>query len=525
MDAPPANLPRGLKAWLGLAAGLPALFALTAPWRVAGRDLDRLTLPLAAAAALCLLALVPARWRRALSGLLHEGIAPVSRKSLWTASLIAAAFLARVVFGRYRALDLSSWDTTLFFDHPIAATLSGHPLFCDYLDASYLGIHGSYILFAFTPLYALAASPLWLLAAQAGAVAAGAAAGFLVARRIVGDDMAAAFFGCAFLLNGHTARAVQYGFHVEAFYPLAIFLLWLGLLARRPWLVAAGTLLAISVKEDSVLLLLGFCLAAAVFQRRFRVAAAVACAALVAFLVTSRLVAPHFSGSLPDRPWYATYWASWGDSLPRAAIGMATHPVALARALAHSGIPHLLEPLLFLPLAGPEGLVAALPQLVPYGAADYRQLRDFAIYYSLSVLPFLFIGAEYGLARLARTLPRRRFGAFLVLAVCALDGAGYTFPRANPARREVEPTLATLGARPVRVQDTLYPHAGYAGNRRVLDKAHPLVAGEAVLLAPGSSPYPFTAAEMAALVERLGADPALARRETPHGLVLFSPRD
>ena len=140
MDAREARLPRGLGIWLGLAAGLPALFALTAPWRVAGRDLDRLTLPLAAAAALCLLALVPARWRRALSGLLHEGIAPVSRKSLWTASLIAAAFLARVVFARYRALDLSSWDTTLFFDHPIAATLSGRPLFCDYLDASYLGI-------------------------------------------------------------------------------------------------------------------------------------------------------------------------------------------------------------------------------------------------------------------------------------------------------------------------------------------------------------------------------------------------
>ena len=53
--------------------------------------------------------------------------------------------------------------------------------------------------------------------------------------------------------------------------------------------------------------------------------------------------------------------------------------------------------------------MAALPQLVAYGAADYRPLREFAIYYSLSVLPFLFVGAAYGLTRLART--RRAAGS------------------------------------------------------------------------------------------------------------------
>ncbi len=518
-------MPRGLKLWLGLAGGLPALFVLTAPWRIAGRDLARLSAPLAVTVALCLLALVPRAWRRALSGLLREGIAPVSPGALWMAVLAAVLFFARVVVGRYLALDLNAWDTTLFFDHPIATTLSGRLLFCDYMGESYLGVHGSYVLVAFIPFYALVASPLWLLAAEAVAIAAGAAAGFLVVRRIVGDDLAAALIGVAFVLNGHTARAVQYGFHVEAFYPLAIFLLWLGLLARRPWLVAAGTLLAITVKEDSLLVLLGFSLAAALFHRRHRLAAAVAGTGITAFLLSSRVVAPHFSGASPERPWYAFYWSTWGDSLPRAALGMASHPIALARALAHSGIPHLLEPLLFLPLAGPEGLVAALPQLVPYGAADFRQLREFSIYYSLPVLPFLFLGAAYGLARLAKTLPRRRIGALAVLLACALDGAGYTFQRANPARAEIEPALASLAERSVRVQGSLYPHAGYVPNRRVLDKTHPVASGEAVLLATSTNPYPFTPAEMAALVSRLSADPERVRSETPHGLVLFVPQD
>jgi hypothetical protein len=198
----PAPLPRGLKLWLGLAAALPVVFALTAPWRIAGRDLDRLTPALAAALALCLLALVPAGSRRALSGLLRDGIAPVSRRSLVIAALAAAAFIARVVFARYGSLELSSWDTILFFHQPIAATVSGRPLFCDYTGASYLGIHGSYVLFAFTP-FCPGGQPFWLLAAQALALPR-APLQASVARRILGDDLAAAFVAGALLLNGHT---------------------------------------------------------------------------------------------------------------------------------------------------------------------------------------------------------------------------------------------------------------------------------------------------------------------------------
>ncbi len=430
-----ALLPRGLRLWLGLLAAFVAIFALTAPWRVGGREIGRLSAALGVAIGLGLASLCLPAWRRALSGLVREGIAPVSRRTLLLASGVAAAFLARVVFARYASLDLNAWDTTLFFDHPIAATLSGRLLFCDYLGQGELGVHPSYILLAFTPLYAIVASPAWLLVAEALAVAAGGAAGFLVLRRVAGDDLAGALLAAAFVLDSHTARAVQYGFHVEAFYPLAIFLLWLGLLEERGGLAAAGTILAVSIKEDSLLVLLGFALVAALFLRRRRLAAAVAAAAILAFLVSSRLVAPHFSGAPAERPWYATYWATWGDSLPRAALGMARHPVALARTLANSGIPHLFEPLLFLPLAGPEGLVAALPQLVPYGAADFRPLRDFSLYYALPILPFLFVGTAYGLARLTSSLPRRRLGALAVLLVCALDGAGYSFPRARAGAR------------------------------------------------------------------------------------------
>jgi uncharacterized membrane protein len=519
-----AGSPRGLNAAQWLAAALVAAFLLTAPWRIAGRDVGRLSVCLGAAAAVLLLTLLSRGWRQEWARRLREGTAALSGRALAVASLVAAAALGRIVFARYLSLDLSAWDTTLFFDHPIAATLSKGLLFCPTTGTSYLGTHASYVLLALVPLYALAASPFWLLAAHAAAVAAGAAAGFLVFRRILGDDLAARLLAVAFLLNGYTARTVQYGFHPEALYPLAVFVLWLGLLDDRPRLLVLGSLLALSIKEDALLVLLGLAAASALFLRKRRAGAVVATAAILAFLVSTRLVMPHYSGALPERPWYASYWASWGDSLPAVALAMLAHPLRLARTLLASGAPGLMEPLLLLPLAGPEALVAALPALVPYAAADFRQLREFALYYAMPVLPFLFLGVAYGMRRLLVTPRARRLAALAVLCACAFDGASYTIRRPHPARHEIGPALEALGNRPVRVQGSLFPHAGYQANRRVLDRQRPLAPGEAVLLCPGTDAFPFSDRELSAIGRRLAAGGDYVRTVTPGGLVLFRPR-
>jgi hypothetical protein len=113
----------------------------------------------------------------------------------------------------------------------------------------------------------------------------------------------------------------------------------------------------------------------------------------------------------------------------------------------------------------------------------------------MPVLPFLFVGAAYGLWRIIRTLPGRRAVALLVLCACALDGGSDTSRRPNPALPDIAPALASLGGRAVRIQGPLYPHAGYLASRRVLDQAHPVAPSEAVLLDPETNPYPFTRTE------------------------------
>jgi hypothetical protein len=172
-----------------------------------------------------------------------------------------------------------------------------------------------------------------------------------------------------------------------------------------------------------------------------------------------------------------------------------------------------------------------LPVVVTYAAADPEPIRQFSIHYSLSALPLLFFGAVLGIRRLATARSRAatpdhlrmrlRLWTLALLVACALDGAGYRFSRPRPVAREIEPALASIGDRPVRIQGSLYPRAGYAKSRLYLDRAPG--SDEAVLLAPDTDPYPFSRDDLDALVRRLLADPSYRHTRTPGGLLLFTP--
>ena len=219
-------MPRGLRTYLFFILALVAAFALTAPWQIGGRDVGRFSVALLVALNLVAAALIVPAWRRALFGLFREREIRFSRRALLLAAALAGLFLCRVVAARWMSLDINASDTTLYADRPIAETLRGNLLYCDFEGHSHLGNHASWLLLAFVPLYWIAASPLWLLLAHPLAIAAAAAAGFLLFRRLLGDDLTAAFIAAAFLLNSYTAKAVQYAFHVEIFYPLAFLGVW-----------------------------------------------------------------------------------------------------------------------------------------------------------------------------------------------------------------------------------------------------------------------------------------------------------
>jgi hypothetical protein len=306
----------------------------------------------------------------------------------------------------------------------------------------------------------------------------------------------------------------------------------LGVVRKKPAVFFAGVLLTTLVKEDSVLSLLGICSVGLILDRSlWRWWLSGAAIAVAASCIGSFLVIPHYAATVPGQPWYAPLWSAYGPTPLRAAVGMLRHPLKVAGDVGRSGVVGLLETLGFLPLAGYEWLVAALPALLVYGVSNGGRggLAQFSIYYSAAVLPILVLAAARGLARVgewstagAGRRKAMRLGAIGLLLVSALDGASYVFFFPKASRLDIA-NLGLTANVTVRVQGALLPHMP------LNDRAAPLTSlviednpSEAVLLDLGANPYPFSAEDLRDFARRLRTAGFQVRR-TPHGLLLASP--
>jgi uncharacterized membrane protein len=528
----PGACPRGLRR-LGLAIALfLAAFVATAPWTIAGKAVGRLSVPIAVSLLALAGGLACRRpWRTWALDALRNGEFRLGRRGLLLAGLIVAGFVGRVTVAKFDALEVNAWDFSLYFDRPVEATLHGALLHSDFLGTSALADNASFLMLGFVPLYAIRATPLWLVLAPAAAIAGAMTAAFLLFRAMFRDDAAALILAAAFVFHGATARAAQYVFHVEIFYPLAIFLALWAWRRERAAVFAAAILLVLSIKEDAILPVTAFAAGALLTGNRRAWIVAAWIAALAAFAVDYFVVLPRFSVSRSAVPWFAWYWAPYGATPLRAVAGIVGHPLRAAGDAARSGIIKLIEPLLLLPVVGAEWFLAATAVFLPYAVARHAKLARFSLYYAMPVVPFLFVAAASGVIRIARPFgPRerliRRFVVMALLAACALDGSGYVFPKARPEGREIAPLLASVrGPVPILVQGALLPHAGYDRSLAALDRGAERPDGRrGFLVDPAADPFPFRDAEIAALDRTLSADGRYERRASPHGLHLFLPR-
>ena len=535
MGPPPRSaVPRGLLVAVATVAVLPVAFLATGPWHFGNVHLRYLNIVIAAGVVLSVTVRAMLPRRLAGEAWLDREVA-IPNRFVWLGVAVIAAMLMRLVLNQFAALGIDAWDFSLYADRPLAATAQGRLLWSEYLGGSTLGNHAGFLLLAFVPLYFIHPSPLWLLFAPPVAVALASAVLFFVIRRISGDDVVAGTLALAFFLNASTARAVGYVFHLEVFYPLGIFLLAWALLAQRPWVFGVALALTLAIKEDALIPLLGFAAVAwGKFNRRTW-AMLTAAAALAVYVVDSRLVLPHFgSRDVASPVWYSWYWASFGPTPAAALFGMLRHPLEVASRFVCSGGPSLLLSLLFIPVVGWEWCLAAMPGLLVYGASDAPGLSQLSIYYAMPLLPLLFLALPDGIGRVATWRRRNatpaakrrrcRIIALAVLATSALLDSPYKLREPRAEGGEVKTSVASVtGTTPVLVQGALMPHAGYDERVRVLDRAPGVDGRAAFLIAPTANPYPFSRAELEALVQRLSDDPRYLREQTPTGLLLFRP--
>ena len=432
-----------------------------------------------------------------------------SRRFIAAGAIGLALFLFWLVLTRFQSGSINAVDFTVYFDRPCFQTVHGRPLlvetgsFPSYSQRSLLAVHAYWALLPLCSVYALVATPFWLLAVSVIAVVAGAVHVLRIMRHVGSSGVLAVSTALVLALNDNTARTLNYGFHPEVLY--VWFVPWLldAGLRRKRLQFAAAAIACILVKEDAFMPLVAAAVVLAFHNLRVMNRADVAlflvcpvALALTNLAIYFRYVVPALA---PDGPMYANFWANYGPTVLTAAAGMITQPGSVvSRTLSSGFFPSVMAPHLFLPLIGWRWTIGIAPIVLLYGASANPQLRAFGIYYSIVLVPFLVIGASIGAMTAARFLgsSARRFelaAAAVLLLATLLVGFGYSLRPWRAVNAAVPDSLALLSAEHfVLVQSELYPHAGYDSRVQLLTPETLRSAryeGAAILLAPMVGAY------------------------------------
>ena len=447
---------------------------------------------------------------------------PSPRQVLWSA-LLAGAVLFWIVLTRFESAEINALDLTVYFDRPCYQTLQGRPLFVEtaygegFSHRSQLAVHAFWAMLPVCSLYAIHATPLWLLGLSVIAVVIGAAHVLRIMLRLHAGGVLASATAVAFLLNDNTARILNYGFHVEVLY--AWFVPWMidAALRRSRVSFAAAALACVLVKEDAFMPLVAAAVGLALngagvanWRDRLLFLVMPTAAALINCVLYYTVVVASLTGD--SAPIYAGYWSNYGATPVAALLGMAADPWGVVVGAATSGFfTIVIVPHLYLPLVGWRWSLGMLPVVLLYGASGNEALREYGTYYAIILVPFLVVSASVGARALFGRLlaggrqARLAAAATVLLAAAVIDG-GYSLRPWRAEVRAVPEALDRLAAEPVvLVQSGLYPHAGYEERIQLLTPEALPAAQEAdavLLLAPGVSAYPFQAEERAWLEQQ-----------------------
>ena len=269
---------------------------------------------------------------------------------------------------------------------------------------SRLGAHFDPIVAAFAPLWWVWPDPSLLLVTQAAAVATGAIPVYLLGRRHLESDWAAAGFGLAYLLHPATQWLVLDDFHPVALAtPLLLWGFWFLDTDRLvPFAIVAGA--ACLTKEQIGLVVAAMGVWYAVRPGRRRIGIAVCVIGIVVSVVAVAVVVPHFApgaarrspdGTSPS----AARRAAWSrrpsripgrsSGRPRADATSHTSQTCSCRSSA-------------CPLLAPLAAFTALPELALNLLSDTRTQTSIHFHYTAGALPGLMVAAVLGAARLRR---------------------------------------------------------------------------------------------------------------------------
>lgn len=372
-------------------------------------------------------------------------------------------------FGRYgnKSADLG------IYAHSFWNAWQGHGLFNSPEGLDHLSSHASPGLYLLLPLYALAPSPLTLLALNGLALVSGAIPAYLIARRRLGP-VPSLLCAAIYLLNP-ALTSLSYDVHEISFaVPLLLWAL-LFLQCRRDGLVLLTLLVAMSFKEN-VGVTACFVGAHALFvQRRAHLGLALLLLGFAWVVAGIELIVPYFGGSHGNKTMmrYAALGNDWGELLLSPLLRPEAFFATVFSTETARYLFKVLSPFGLLPLLSPAELLIATPTFAEAILDGPGDLRSGLYHYEALLLPVLYAAFVGGVVRASALASKpARVGIVLLGLIVVSQGFNRSAGRGllddisyTPASVEIDALIAQIpaGASVISPQN-IQPHVS---DRRV----------------------------------------------------------
>ncbi|HEY8209901.1 MAG TPA: DUF2079 domain-containing protein [Myxococcaceae bacterium] len=429
----------------------------------------------------------------------HRRARSEDRVPAWAIGVLAASAGVSLLVNqllKFNAFYTSGSDFPIF-DRMLYETNHGRFMYAPTAGINHLGIHPTYVMVPLALLHRVFEGPLLLVVVTWVVVWIGVVPLWLLVRHAWSED-AALLAAVAYLTNPWLMGALDGGFHPEVFYPATGLFFLLGWVQERPAIWAPAAAVFLAIKEDAALIMLGFAVAAVVFEpRRLRAGLSIAASSAALLAVNLGVVQPFLLQDAPgDHAAYGRFWGQYGGSFGQVVQGMISSPLRVAADLARSAWYRLFGAALFLPLLS-RALLPMLPTLLLLGTSSNPVMWKYGWYYPLALIPFVF----WGLIEARRSLPilrerpQLREGVFLAaLLVFPLVGAGYMrFPIPSLDQLRAIPALQArlLETPEVCAQEAIVPRVPYQVSVHALTAQCLRRPGAIVVVNPGLDPYPY----------------------------------
>jgi uncharacterized membrane protein len=437
----------------------------------------------------------------------REWAGPVLLAATWAGVYVWRAFRA------HAALQTNAFDLSLF-DYTLWNTLHGRPGFVPFMH-SIFSHHFMPIIVLMSPLYAIWPSPEWVIVIQTTALAGAAVLFFALARRLgLGRPAALALMFVLLISRRSHSAAVSY-FYFESLQPALMFLLVLSWLQERWRLFWIAVLLLLTTKEDMPLFLGAFAAVqwrvAPQHRRRLLTLGALAVTWMIAAVTVAIPLSRHIEGLSGVNPLL-------GSRLGAVSPGLSGAGILLGRIFGAESLRtvfSLLASAGLLSLLAPRWLLVAAPAtLLCLSLASGNMQTAILGHYAMPILPWVFLSAAVAVQRLSQRAPVLAKLVLIALVAGTLADAPivrYGWPAAaSPEAAEVLRQLRQLpptNSGIIAVQPNLIPHLPHSNAIRALDAGALAGQPDQVLLAPVGNLWPYSPAELSALIGRYRSDP------------------